>query len=149
MRKRGFEVVTAFQGKGISLPQRKTSAAAGYDLAAAVETVLPPGKVTLVPTGLKAYMQPDEVLCLSIRSSMALRHAVLLANGIGVIDADYYGNAENEGHIQIAVLNLGSKPFTVQKGERIAQGVFSRYLLTDDDEAEGARLGGFGSTGRS
>lgn len=148
MKQRGFEVVTAYAGQGIALPQRKTAASAGYDLAAAADTVLSPGRVTLVPTGLKAYMQPGEVLCISIRSSMALRHSLLLANGIGVIDADYYGNEQNEGHIQVAVLNLGTSSLTVHKGERLAQGVFSRYLVTDDDAAGGIRKGGFGSTGR-
>lgn len=148
MKRRGFEVVTSFAGQGITLPRRRTVASAGYDLAAAEDTVLPPGRVTLVPTGLKAYMQADEVLCLSIRSSMALRHSLLLANGIGVIDADYYGNEKNEGHIEIAVLNLGQTALTVRKGERVAQGIFSRYLVTDDDAAEGKRAGGFGSTGR-
>ena len=149
MKQRGFEVVTAYAGQGIALPQRKTAASAGYDLAAAADTVLSPGRVTLVPTGLKAYMQPGEVLCTSIRSSMALRHSLLLANGIGVIDADYYGNEQNEGHIQVAVLNLGTSPLTVHKGERLAQGIFSHYLVTDDDAAGGIRKGGFGSTGRS
>ena len=148
MKQRGFEVVTAYAGQGIALPQRKTAASAGYDLAAAADTVLSPGRVTLVPPGLKAYMQPGEVLCISIRSSMALRHSLLLANGIGVIDADYYGNEQNEGHIQVAVLNLGTSPLTVHKGERLAQGIFSRYLVTDDDAAGGIRKGGFGSTGR-
>ena len=148
MKQRGFEVVTAYAGQGIALPQRKTAASAGYDLAAAADTVLSPGRVTLVPTGLKAYMQPGEVLCNSIRSSMALRHSLLLANGIGVIDADYYGNEQNEGHIQVAVLNLGTSPLTVHKGERLAQGIFSHYLVTDDDAAGGIRKGGFGSTGR-
>ena len=149
MKQRGFEVVTAYAGQGIALPQRKTAASAGYDLAAAADTVLSPGRVTLVPTGLKAYMQPGEVLCISIRSSMALRHSLLLANGIGVIDADYYGNEQNEGHIQVAVLNLGTSPLTVHKGERLAQGIFSHYLVTDDDAAGGIRKGGFGSTGGS
>ncbi|NMD98095.1 dUTP diphosphatase [Selenomonas bovis] len=148
MKQRGFEVVTAYAGQGIALPQRKTAASAGYDLAAAADTVLSPGRVTLVPTGLKAYMQPGEVLCISIRSSMALRQSLLLANGIGVIDADYYGNEQNEGHIQVAVLNLGTSPLTVHKGERLAQGIFSHYLVTDDDAAGGIRKGGFGSTGR-
>lgn len=149
MRKRGFEIVSSFAGEGIVLPQRKTRSSAGYDIAAAAEVTLPPGRVTLVPTGLKAYMCPDEVLIVSIRSSIALHHALMLANGIGVIDADYYGNDENEGHIQIAVMNLGKAPVVLAKGERIAQGVFSRYLLTDDDDAAGRRFGGFGSTGRS
>ena len=150
MRTRGFECISAFSSKKIALPVRKTAASAGYDLAAAEAAVIAPGTVALVPTGLKAYMQPGEVLVLAIRSSLAAKRGLCLANGIGVIDADYYNNPENEGHIQIAVRNLGSEPVQIAAGERIAQGMFLPYLTVDGDTAgEGAaRTGGFGSTGR-
>lgn len=150
MRERGFEVVSAYAGKGVTLPVRKTAASAGYDFAAAEETVLLPGRVTLVPTGVKAFMPVSEVLVLAIRSSLAVRRQLMLANGIGVIDADYYDSPETEGHIEIAVYNAGAAPVTLKKGERVAQGIFLRYeTVTGDTAGEGARRqGGFGSTGR-
>lgn len=146
-RGRRFAPVTAYAGQ-VSLPERKTARSAGYDLAAAADVVLEPGQVVLVPTGLKAYMEPDEVLLLTIRSSLAVKRGLMLANGVGVIDADYADNPDNEGHIQVAMVNLGSAPVHLAKGERVAQGIFVKYLTTSDDQAAGARLGGFGSTGR-
>lgn len=150
LRRRGFEVIQAYKAAGIVLPQRKTAASAGYDLAAAEACVLPCGKVTLVPTGLKAYMQDDEYLGLHIRSGISLKHQLMLVNAQGIIDADYYDNAENEGHIMVAILNLGAADFLVEKGMRIAQGIFYKYLTVDEDEAGkgDARIGGFGSTGK-
>lgn len=150
-RMRGFEVVGAYAEKGIALPVRKTAASAGYDLAAAEATVLAPGESALIPTGLKAYMQPDEVLFIYIRSSLATRHSLTLTNSVGVIDADYYDNPQNEGHIYIALRNDGTKTVSLGRGERLAQGIFTKYLAADGDLAgEGARReGGFGSTGRA
>ncbi|ABB14538.1 MULTISPECIES: dUTP diphosphatase [Carboxydothermus] len=145
---RGFKVVSFFEDKGINIPQRKTKASAGYDLEAAIDVVLNPGEVKLVPTGVKAYMPEDEVLLIYIRSSLAVKKGLLLANGVGVVDADYYDNPENEGHIMIPLFNPGKEPVTIRKGERIAQGIFTRYLKADDDEALGQRTGGFGSTGQ-
>jgi dUTP pyrophosphatase len=145
---RRFEVVSSWQEKGIRLPQRKTSASAGYDLEAAESVILKPGAVTLVPTGLKAYMKDTEVLQLFIRSSLAFRHLVVLANGTGIVDADYADNPDNEGHILLAILNLGTESVPIEKGQRIAQGIFLEYLCTDDDLASGERRGGFGSTGK-
>lgn len=149
MKHRGFETISIYEGKGIHLPVRKTAASAGYDLEAAEDTVLEPGKVAFVPTGLKAYMEQDEVLLLYIRSGMAAKHQVLLVNSVGVIDADYYDNRENEGHILVALLNLGKEPVHVAKGMRICQGIFVKYLTTDGDCAGQGdlRRGGFGSTG--
>ena len=149
-RRRGFEVVSDYEGQGIRLPERKTASSAGYDLEAAVGCIVPPGELTLVPTGLKAYMQPDEVLSIHIRSSMAVRQKLVLMNSVGVVDADYYNTPDNEGHIFIAVWNRGQEPVALKKGERIAQGIFIRYLTADADKAgQGAeRLGGFGSTGQ-
>ena len=94
-------------------------------------------------------MQPDEVLLIYIRSSAALKKHLMLMNSVGVIDADYYGNAENEGHIYIPLYNYGKEPVRIAAGERIAQGIFTHYLTVDGDTAgSGAvRAGGFGSTG--
>jgi dUTP pyrophosphatase len=145
---RGFEVVSDWQGQGINLPRRRTAASAGYDIEAAADMVVKKGAAVLVPTGLKAYMQPDEVLTLNIRSSMAVKHGLLLSNSVGIIDADYYNNPDNEGHIMVALTNLGQNDFVINKGDRIAQGIFLTYLTSDDAAGEGAvRQGGFGSTG--
>ncbi|WP_333594743.1 dUTP diphosphatase [Anaerospora hongkongensis] len=146
MKKRGFEQISGYGY--ISLPERKTAASAGYDIAAAEDIVLKEGRVTLVPTGLKAYMQDDEYLGIHIRSSMAIKHGLSLINGQGIIDADYYNNSDNEGHIMIAVMNHGKTAVKIDKGTRIAQGIFVNYLKADDDQAQSVRTGGMGSTGR-
>lgn len=149
MRQRGFELVSAYERSGIALPERKTACSAGYDLAAAVAAELPPGKLALIPTGLKAYMETDEFLGIHIRSSLAIKRGVSLANSQGIIDADYYNNPDNEGHIFIAVRNDSDSPVRIERGERIAQGIFYKYLTADHDtEPAGQRAGGFGSTGR-
>ena len=151
MKTRGFECVSAWQDKKIHLPQRKTAASAGYDIEAGADVLLLPGELTMVPTGVKAFMQPDEVLMIHIRSSMAIKHQLVLMNSVGVVDSDYYNNEDNEGHIFIAFWNRGTEPFAIKKGERIAQGIFQKYLTTDEDVAcRGAvRQGGFGSTGKA
>lgn len=148
MRNRGFEVISSFKDKQINLPVRKTARSAGYDLEAAERVSIEPGTLGLVATGLKAYMQPDEYLGIHIRSSLGIKRQLLLANSQGIIDADYYNNSNNEGHIIIALRNMGNETVTINKGDRIAQGIFYRYLTVDDDYAEGVRSGGFGSTGR-
>ena len=103
--------------------------------------------MTLIKTGLKAYMKDDEYLAIFIRSSMAIKKGLFLANSTGIIDADYYNNEDNEGHLMVAVYNTKDEPFHVNKGDRVAQGIFTKYLTTDDDHAEGVRTGGVGSTG--
>ena len=149
MKTRGFEVVSAYAEKGIDLPTRKTGCSAGYDLAAAEDVSLEPGCVTLIPTGLKAYMQPDEYLGIHVRSGFSIRNRVSCVNDEGIIDADYYGNADNEGHIFVALFNLGDNSVKIKKGTRIAQGIFYHYLAVDGDAAGigTARSGGMGSTG--
>ncbi|HWI64783.1 MAG TPA: dUTP diphosphatase [Symbiobacteriaceae bacterium] len=146
MADRRFAPVSRYAGQ-VEVPQRKTALSAGYDLAAAAETVVEPGKVALVPTGLKAYMEPDDVLLLTIRSSVAVKRGLMLANGVGVVDSDYVDNPENEGHIMVALVNLGTAPVVIAAGERVAQGLFVKYLTTAADTAGGNRQGGFGSTG--
>lgn len=148
MKTRGFEVVSSFDKKEINIPQRKTNLSAGYDIEAAQDAILPAGKVAIVPTGLKAYMQADEYLGIHIRSGLSIKNALSLVNGQGIIDADYYNNEDNEGHIMVAFLNHSQQDIKVKKGERIAQGIFYKYLLADhDDEADKQiRKGGFGST---
>ena len=147
---RGFEIAKGWEKKEINFPIRKTKGAAGYDFEAAEDTVIPSFKKgmapTLIPTGIKAYMLDDEVLYLYNRSSNPKKKGLILANSVGVIDKDYYGNPDNDGHIMFAFYNIKEEDITIKKGEAIGQGVFSKYLVTDDDDALGERLGGFGST---
>lgn len=103
-------------------------------------------KPTLVKTGVKAFMQPNEKLDLYNRSSNP-KKGLILANGVGLVDSDYFENEGNDGHVMFQFLNFGEEDFIIKKGDRIGQGVFSVYLTTDDDNANGERSGGFGSTG--
>ena len=147
MKQRGFSFVKAYVGKEVVLPQRKTACSAGYDFAAAEDVQILSRSVALVPTGVKAYMQSNEYLGLHIRSGLAVRKNLMLVNGQGIIDADYYDNPENEGHIMIAVYNPTDETIVIHAGERVAQGIFYRYLLADGDEGTTVlRQGGFGST---
>ncbi|MDA5387524.1 dUTP diphosphatase [Loigolactobacillus backii] len=179
VKKRGFGIVERYQGQGLTLPKRSTKHAAGYDFAAAEDFALPSIwksgfvklfwqlkhgtplkdedyvqankvlKPRLVPTGIKAYMQEDEVLILANRSSNPLKRGLILPNGVGVIDADYYNNDQNEGEIFFQLVNLGVRDLVIKKGERIGQGIFMPYLKSDQDDGGTAeRLGGFGSSGR-
>ena len=147
---RGFEIAKGYEDKGINLPIRKTKYAAGYDIEAAEDIVIPSFKKgmapTLIPTGIKAYMEDDEVLYLYNRSSNPKKKGLILANSVGVVDKDYYGNPDNDGHIMFAFFNIKEEDITIKKGEAIGQGVFAKYLVTDDDVAGGDRTGGFGST---
>ena len=145
---RGFEIAKGFEDKGINLPERKTKFSAGYDVEAAEDVVIPSFKKgmnpVLVKTGLKAYMQDDEVLLLYNRSSNPKKKGLILANSVG--DKDYYGNPDNDGHFMFAFYNIKDEDVTIKKGEAIGQAIFQKYLVTDDDNAEGERMGGFGST---
>lgn len=106
-------------------------------------------KPTLVPTGIKACMYKDEFLGLYNRSSNPLKRMLVLANGVGVIDSDYYNNEDNEGHIMFQFINLGFLPVKIKKGERIGQGIFQKFLTVEtvEETREDTRSGGFGSTG--
>lgn len=147
MKIRGFELVSRFTDETL-LPKRETARAAGYDLKAAETIVLSPGEIKLVPTGVKAYMQAGEVLYLYDRSSNPRKKGLVLINSVGVIDGDYYGNPDNEGHIFAQMKNITETTVTVEAGERIVQAVFAPFLLADGDKATGQRTGGFGSTGK-
>lgn len=118
-----------------------------YDLNTTATLVKKYGhKVTLVPTGIKAYMPDDWYLQLSVRSSLSNKHWLLLANGTGIIDADYYNNVDNEGHIYFQIINLLPFDVILKKGDCIGQGIFLQYGTVENDAAEGERVGGFGST---
>lgn len=150
MKTRGFEVAAGWEDKGINIPVRKTARSAGYDIEAAEDVIVPvftPGcKPTLIHTGLKAYCQDDEWFMLANRSSNPGKKKLVLANGIGIVDADYYGNPDNDGEFMFAYYNIGVEPLEIKKGDTIGQVVFQKFLAVDDDNATGSRTGGFGST---
>ncbi len=167
MRTRGFEVCKGFEDKDIVLPIRKTKNSVGYDVEAAEDTVIPSIwktifsnfqkflkgeheyesiKPTLVKTGIKAYFQEDEALFLANRSSNPAKKGLILANSIGVIECDYYENPDNDGHIMFAYYNFFPTDTVIKKHEAIGQAFFQKFLITDDDKADGKRMGGFGST---
>jgi dUTP pyrophosphatase len=103
-------------------------------------------KPTLIPTGMKCKLDPNTYLELSVRSSCPLKHWLILANSVGIIDADYYNNEDNEGHIMFQVINLSPLPIIIKKGEAIGQGIIKSYQKTEDDVTGGVRKSGFGST---
>lgn len=171
-----FTPVSKYADSGLPLPRRKTQHSAGYDLVAAQDTIIPSFwnhlevlkltsqgtydlkdvatitkstgvKPTLVSTGLKCCgLKENEYLELSVRSSTPLKYWLVLANGIGIIDADYADCSGNEGEIFLQLINLAPFDIRVQKGEAIGQGIIKNYLTTEDDVAAGERVGGFGST---
>lgn len=150
MKKRGFEIVKGYENKNINIPVRKTSLSAGYDIEAAEDIVIPSFKVgtkpTLIKTGLKCYMENDEYLMLVNRSSNPVKRGLVLANSVGIIDADYYNNPDNDGHLMYAFYNYSKEDITIKKGDTIGQAIFMKYLLVDNDSSNGERKGGFGST---
>jgi dUTP pyrophosphatase len=131
------------------MPSRATSHSAGYDIFSLYHFALAPGKSIVIPTGLKAYMKEDEYLSIHVRSSAGFKFGIALKNQVGIIDADYYNNPDNEGHILIAFTNLSEdREWVVKKDEAIAQAIFHTYLLADGDSFTQTkkRLGGIGST---
>ena len=173
-----FEKVSRFNEIDLPLPVRKTAESAGYDFVVAEDIIIPPyselvdkmiayrpvitpgleeaaaaikaanAKVTLVSTGMKCKLDPGTYLELSVRSSCPLKHWLILGNSVGIIDADYYNNPDNEGEIFFQLINLSPFDIVLQKGEKIGQGIIKNYGITEDDAASGDRLGGFGSTSK-
>ena len=128
------------------LPKRSTKNSAGYDIASLEGYTLKPGEAHIFVTGLKVSMNSDEVLYLYGRSSFGYKYNITLANSVGVIDSDYYGNPDNDGHFMFAYYNFFNEDVVIKKGDVIGQVIFQKYLVTDDDNATGMRTGGFGST---
>ena len=146
---RRFEIVKDEHRKhpnvDIKLPTRATTHSAGYDFYSPIDVVIEPGKSCFFFTDIKANMYWDNVLMLYVRSSMG-KHPVVIANGTGIIDSDYYSNEDNDGNIGFRLLNLGDKPYEIKIGDRIGQGVFLKYGTVKDDNTNTERKGGFGST---
>ncbi len=133
----------------IELPKRSTKASAGYDIRSIEKGIIKPGEAKIFKTGLKVSMNPDEVLYIYSRSSQGYKYNVCLMNSVGVIDSDYYNNPDNEGHFSVKLVNFGDNDFEVNIGDKIAQGIFMKYLTVDDEEIiSNERNGGIGSTGK-
>ena len=143
---RKFELVSRLnEGK---LPERSTANSAGYDFFAQEDTMVSYGGVTYVKTGVKAKFPNDEMLMLCNRSSNPKKKELVLINGVGIVDSDYYENPDNDGEICFAFKSLNPTGTLIKAGEKIGQGIFIKYEITDSDNATGERAGGFGSTGR-
>ncbi len=133
----------------LKYPQRSTATSAGYDFFALKSIELKPNQEIIVATGMKAYMQQDEWLAILVRSGHGFKYNLRLMNQTGVIDADYYNNPGNEGHIFVALKNEGTKVWRVAAGQAFAQGIFMKYLCVDEDlPVQEERLGGIGSSDR-
>jgi dUTP pyrophosphatase len=149
---RGFEEVAKEHKKYDNetiLPVRADKGSAGSDFFIKEQVTLEPGESKLVFTDVKAYMQEDEVLLIYIRSSLGVKFGINLKNGTGVIDSSYYSNPTNDGNIGIPLVNMSRKKVVIEAGERVAQGVFTKYLVTDNDEVlHEERTAGFGSSNR-
>lgn len=171
-----FEKVSRFNEIDLPLPVRKTAESAGYDFVVAEDIIIPPyselvekmdayspvitpglneaaaaikaagAKVSLVSTGIKCKLEPGTYLELSVRSSCPLKHWLILGNAVGIIDADYYNNPDNEGEIFFQIINLAPFAIQLKRGDTIGQGIIKPYLTTENDVATGTRIGGFGST---
>ena len=133
----------------IELPKRSTKNSAGYDIRSVEEYNLKSHESHIFKTGIKIAMNPDEVFYIYDRSSFGFKYDIMLSNSVGVIDCDFYDNPENEGHLGVKLINLGDKDVLINIGDRIAQGVFMKFLTVDDEEEiELVRTGSSGSTGR-
>jgi len=165
MRQRGFEKIgfKVFDAKlkekvpstkelyeSMKMPERATSHSAGYDIFSILSFSLAPGKNIVIPTGLKAYMKRDEYCSIHVRSSAGFKFGIALRNQVGIIDADYYENRENDGHILIAFTNHSDREWIIKKDDAIAQAIFHKYLLSDRDtfKPTSKRNGGIGSTNK-
>lgn len=143
---RWFEVVSSYAGTDVVLPRRGSGMSAGYDFYNVSTVTIEPKEKVLLPTGVKAYMDSDETLIMTPRSSISKRQDIRI--DIGIIDADYVDNQDNEGEIMVSLENLSDNPVVFGKGERLVQGVFTKYLVTKDDNPQQVvRSGGIGSTG--
>lgn len=118
-----------------SLPKRDSVYTAGYDIYLLEELTIKPGERKKVPTGIKSYFDKEEVLLVVVRSIMGFKYNIRLCNQVGVIDADYYNNKDNEGHIWLMIQNEGNEEYNFKKGEAIAQGLFMKYLTTKSDKS--------------
>lgn len=158
---RGFELISKKQFKkdfkdlnvnlkDLKLPERSTKLSAGYDFYIPIDIKLKPGQSIKVPTGIKSFMNNDEVLQLYPRSGYSFKYFLKLANTVGIIDSDYYDNPDNEGHIWIKLRNEGDEMININKNDKIVQGIFSKFLTVEDENMDKeTRAGGLGSTNKT
>lgn len=148
MKEEEMNLVQKLIYKDIKIPVRSTSGSAGYDFCSTQNFVLQPGQSITLPTGIKCRIAPGWVLMMFPRSSLGFKYRAVLANTVGIIDSDYYGNPDNEGHMRIKICNDGDKEMEIKEGDRIAQGIFIPFGITESDNVTESRNGGFGSTGK-
>lgn len=151
---RKFEFVSRIIGEFLDekelaykLPERSTVKSAGYDFFVQEDVVCKSHEITLIKTGVKAIFPEDECLLLFNRSSNPKKKGLIILNGVGVVDSDYYDNHDNEGEIGGLFYNMLDEDVILKKGDKMMQGIFVKYGITDNDNASGNRNGGFGSTG--
>src|SRR5690554_4569748 len=123
---RKFEIVSKYNNTKINLPKRASKDSAGYDFEIIERVEIKPGEIKLAPTGLRILMPKNEVLLVFPRSSLAMKKGLMMSNGVGVVDADYYGS-ENEGHLMIPLYNFTNETVVIEQYERVAQGIFTNF----------------------
>lgn len=133
--------------ENIKLPRRATTGSAGYDIFAPCDITLAPGETIKIPTGIRVWIEDNWVLKIYPRSGLGFKFRLQLNNTVGIIDSDYY-NSDNEGHIFCRITNDSNegKTVSIKAGDGFCQGIFIEYGITIDDDADGVRNGGFGST---
>lgn len=129
----------------IKFPTRATEHSAGYDFYSPISVTIQPNEMAMIWTDIKAHMYYDNALFIIPRSSMG-KQPIMIANTVGLIDSDYYGNESTDGNIGFRLLNLGKTPYEIKVGDRIGQGIFIKYGTVKDDNTTATRSGGFGST---
>ena len=129
----------------VELPSRSTKHSAGYDFKSPINFKLNPGESIMIPTGIRAYMPDNLVLMIFPRSGLSTKYRFVPMNLTAIIDSDYY-RADNEGHIHMKMVNDGNKPLCIEQGQAFCQGIFTNYFTTYNDNADGVRTGGMGST---
>lgn len=147
---RYFEIVNDTYRKtksDITLPTRATKSSIAYDFYSPIDTVINPMQSVMIWTDIKAKFNADEALLVNVRSSMG-KYPVMIANTQGWIESDYYSNSDNDGNIGIRLFNLGTEPYVIKVGDRVAQGMFVKYLTADNGNTDRERAGGFGSSGK-
>lgn len=142
---RKFLKVNGYNGD-IDMPRRKTRKSAGYDIVAPETVFIQPHKFVLIPTNIKVSVEDNEFVMVVPRSSLYKKHKLIMVNSVGVIDADYFGNPDNDGNVGALLLNDSDDVQVIGKNEAFAQAIIMEYKVTDDDNADGERLGGYGST---
>ena len=131
----------------VILPKRATKSSVAYDFYSPIDITIPPMTSVMIWTDIKSKFNENEALLINVRSSMG-KQPVMIANTQGWIDSDYYSNPDNDGNIGIRLFNLGNTSYVVKSGDRIAQGMFVKYLVADNGNTDNIRQSGFGSSGR-